>query len=170
MAFRRHALAVIRILRQHRLHLDLENTVMESLNLQKNYLTRTPRETAPEILEFLQTRLQHLLLGEGYEHETVAAVLAASSRDMVEAADKAQALEEIRRSLDFPALAVAFKRVINISRGAEPGKVNELLRVPRREGPGRSYRPHGKRGGDGPGLPELPGGLPGPGRSQGPRG
>ena len=124
---RRHALAVIRILRQHRLHLDLENAVMESLNLQKNYLTRTPKETAPEILEFLQTRLQHLLLGEGYEHETVAAVLAASSRDMVEAADKAQALEEIRRSPDFPALAVAFKRVINISRGAEPGKVNELL-------------------------------------------
>ena len=124
---RRHALAVIRILRHHRLHLDLEKAVMESLNLQKTYLTRTPKETAPEVIEFFQTRLQHLLLGEGCGHETVAAVLAASSRDMVEAADKAQALEEIRRSPDFPALAVAFKRIINISRGAEPGKVNELL-------------------------------------------
>ena len=33
----------------------------------------------------------------------------------------------MRRSPDFPALAVAFKRVINISRGAEAGEVEPLL-------------------------------------------
>jgi glycyl-tRNA synthetase beta chain len=124
---RRHALAVIRILRQHILHLDLADAVMASLDLLKGHISRTPEETALEILDFFQTRLQHLLLGEGYDHETVAAVLAAGGRDVVEAADKVRALEEIRQSPDFPALAVAFKRVINISLGAEPGDVNELL-------------------------------------------
>ncbi len=124
---RRHALAVIRILSQHRLHLDLPEAVITSLDLQKGVISRTPEETALEVLDFFQTRLQHLLLGEGYEHETVAAVLASSGRDLVEAADKVRALEDIRQSPDFPALAVAFKRVINISLGAEPGGVDELL-------------------------------------------
>ena len=124
---RRHALAVIRILRQHRLHLDLPGAVLASLDLQKEAITRTPEDTALEVLDFFQTRLQHLLLGEGNEHETVAAVLASGGRDVVEAADKVKALEEIRQSPDFPTLAVAFKRVINISTGAETGEVTEGL-------------------------------------------
>ncbi len=98
-----------------------------ALDLQKGVISRTPEETALEILDFFQTRLQHLLLAEGHDHETVAAVLAAGGRDLLEAADKVRALEEIRRSPDFPALAMAFKRVINISVGTEPGMVDELL-------------------------------------------
>jgi glycyl-tRNA synthetase beta chain len=124
---RRHALAVIRILRQHRLHLDLAGAVMASLDLLKGHISRTPEETALEVLDFFQTRLQHLLLGEGYDNETVAAVLASGGRDVVEAADKVKALEEIRQSPDFPALAMAFKRVINISQGAEAAEVDALL-------------------------------------------
>ena len=124
---RRHALAIIRILRAQQLHLDLPQIVWESLELLKAKISRTPEETALEVLDFLQTRLQHLLLAEGFGQETVAAVLAAGGGDLVDAMDKVQALEEIRRSPDFPALAVAFKRVINISRGAEAGEVIELL-------------------------------------------
>ncbi|MFI5330094.1 MAG: glycine--tRNA ligase subunit beta [Desulfobaccales bacterium] len=124
---RRHALAIIRILRAQQLHLDLPQIVWESLELLKAKISRTPEETALEVLDFLQTRLQHLLLAEGFGQETVAAVLAAGGGDLVAAVDKVQALEEIRKSPDFPALAVAFKRVINISRGAEAGVVDELL-------------------------------------------
>ncbi len=124
---RRHALAIIRILRAQQLHLDLPQIVWESLELLKAKISRTPEETALEVLDFLQTRLQHLLLAEGFGQETVAAVLAAGGGDVVDAVNKVRALEEIRRSPDFPALAVAFKRVINISRGAEAGAVDELL-------------------------------------------
>jgi glycyl-tRNA synthetase beta chain len=124
---RRHALAVIRILQKHRLHLDLPDAVFAALDLQKGVISRTPEETALEVLDFFQTRLQHLLLAEGHDHETVAAVLAGGGRDVVEAADKVRALEDIRKSPDFPALAVAFKRVINISLGTEPGEVDPLL-------------------------------------------
>ncbi len=124
---RRHALAIIRILRHHRVHLDLPEAVWRSLELLKDKISRSPEDTALEVLDFLQTRLQHLLLGEGFDNETVAAVLAAGCRDVVEAADKAKALEEIRKSPEFPALAMAFKRVINISLGAEAARVSELL-------------------------------------------
>jgi glycyl-tRNA synthetase beta chain len=124
---RRHALAIIRILRHHRAHLDLPEAVWHSLGLLKKKISRPQEETALEVLDFLQTRLMHLLLSEGFDHETVTAVLAAGCRDVVEAADKVKALEEIRKRPEFPALAVGFKRVINISLGAEPTEVNELL-------------------------------------------
>jgi len=124
---RRHALAMIRILRAQKLHLDLPQVVMAALDLLRQKISRTPEETGLEVLDFFQTRLQHLLLSEGFEHETVAAVLAAGSPDLVAAAHKVKALEEVRQSTEFPALAVAFKRVINISRDAEAGEVSELL-------------------------------------------
>jgi glycyl-tRNA synthetase beta chain len=124
---RRHALAVIRILRSQRLHLDLVGAVALALELLKDKISRTPEETALEVLDFFQTRLQHLLLAEGFDHETITAVLAAGCRDVVDAADKVQALAAVRQSPEFPALATAFKRVINIAQGAEPGEVTPLL-------------------------------------------
>lgn len=124
---RRHALAIIHILRDKGLHLNLPEAVMNALDLLKGKISRTPEETALEVLDFFQTRLQHLLLSEGLDNETVAAVLAAGGEDVVDAADKAKALDEVRQSTDFPALAVAFKRVINIARGADAGEVAPLL-------------------------------------------
>ena len=124
---RRHALAIIHILRDKGLHLNLPEAVMQALDLLKGKISRTPEETALEVLDFFQTRLQHLLLSEGLHNETVAAVLAAGGEDVVDAADKAKALEEVRQSPDFPALAVAFKRVINIARGADAAEVAPLL-------------------------------------------
>jgi glycyl-tRNA synthetase beta chain len=124
---RRHALAVIRILRSLKLHLDLVEAVAVALELLKDKISRTGEETALEVLDFFQTRLQNLLLVEGFDHESITAVLAAGCRDVVDAADKVKALAAVRQSPEFPALAVAFKRVINIAQGAEPGAVSALL-------------------------------------------
>ncbi len=124
---RRHALAVIRILRSQQLHLDLVAAVAKALELLQDKISRTGEETALEVLDFFQTRLQHLLLAEGLDHETITAVLAAGGRDVVDAVDKVRALAAVRQSPEFPALATAFKRVINIAQGAEPGEVDPLL-------------------------------------------
>jgi glycyl-tRNA synthetase beta chain len=124
---RRHALAVIRILRSQQLHLDLVAAVATALELLQDKISRTGEETALEVLDFFQTRLQHLLLAEGFDHETITAVLTAGGRDVVDAVDKVRALAAVRQSPEFPALATAFKRVINIAQGAEPGEVDPLL-------------------------------------------
>lgn len=124
---RRHALAVIRILRSLKLHLDLVAAVAAALELLQDKISRTGEETALEVLEFFQTRLQRLLLTEGFDHETITAVLAAGCRDVVDAADKVRALHEFRQSPEFPSLATAFKRVINIAQGAEPGEVDPAI-------------------------------------------
>jgi glycyl-tRNA synthetase beta chain len=124
---RRHALAVIRIVRSLKLHLDLVAAVAVALELLKDKISRAAEETALEVLDFFQTRLQHLLLVEGFDHETITAVLAAGGRDVVDAVDKVRALAAVRQSAEFPALATAFKRVINIAHGAEPGEVDPRL-------------------------------------------
>jgi glycyl-tRNA synthetase beta chain len=124
---RRHALAIINIIDANGLRIDLQDAIGQSLELLRDKLNREPQEVLCEVLDFFQTRLHHRLVGEGLEFETVAAVLATGLRDVEEAVAKARALEDFRRSPDFPALAVAFKRVINISRGFEPGAVDELL-------------------------------------------
>jgi glycyl-tRNA synthetase beta chain len=124
---RRHALAVIRIVRSQGLHLDLPETVTATLGLLQDKISRRLEETAAEVMDFFQARLQNLLLVEGLAHETITAVLVTGCRDVVDAVNKVQALEEVRKSPEFPSLALAFKRVINIAREAEPGEVNPAL-------------------------------------------
>ena len=116
---RRQALAIINILWDKKFYLDLSSAISYSLTLLKDKLTEPADKTHDEVMEFFRTRVHHLLTGENLSAEVVEAVLTTSFTDIVEAMQKAQALEEVRRSLDFPALAVAFKRVINISRGAQ---------------------------------------------------
>jgi glycyl-tRNA synthetase beta chain len=116
---RRQALAIINILWDKKFYLDLSSTINFSLSLLQDKLTEPAAKTHDEVMEFFRTRLHHLLVGENLSAEVVEAVLTTSFTDIVEAMQKAQALEEVRRGLDFPALAGAFKRVINISRDAE---------------------------------------------------
>jgi glycyl-tRNA synthetase beta chain len=124
---RRHALAIINIIDAKGFRLDLREAICQSLELLRDKLSRAPGEVLADVLDFFKTRLHNRLLGEGLEFETVAAVLATDFGDVEEAVVKAKALEEFRRSPDFPPLAVAFKRVINISRGAEAFEVDTLL-------------------------------------------
>ncbi|MFP3866625.1 MAG: glycine--tRNA ligase subunit beta [Desulfobacteraceae bacterium] len=124
---RRQALAIINILADKKFYLDLSGAIGFSLALLKNKLTEPADKTLGEVVEFFRTRLHHLLTGEGYSFEVVDAVLSTAFTDVVEAMAKVRALEEVRRSPDFPALAVAFKRVINISRDIPPGPVDATL-------------------------------------------
>ncbi len=115
---RRQALAIINILMDKGYHLDLGAAVDHSLQLLAAKLTEPAAKTKAEVLEFFRTRLHHLLTGENYSYEVVEAVLSTDFADLVAAVAKVKALEDTRKSPDFPALAIAFKRVINISRGA----------------------------------------------------
>jgi glycyl-tRNA synthetase beta chain len=126
-ALRRQALGIISILSAQKLYLDLPGALGFSLTLLKDKLTEPAEKTQEDVQDFFRTRLQNLLTGEGYSFEVVESVLSTSFTDLVEAAEKVRALEEVRKSSDFPALATAFKRVINISRGASPGQVDSAL-------------------------------------------
>ncbi|MDD3579528.1 MAG: glycine--tRNA ligase subunit beta [Desulfobacca sp.] len=124
---RRQALAIINILADKKFYLDLAAAIDFSLNLLQDKMTAAPDQTRAEVLDFFRTRLHHLLTGEGFSFEVVDSVLSTAFSDVVEALEKVRALQEVRRSPDFPALAVAFKRVINISRDTPSGPIDPGL-------------------------------------------
>ncbi len=129
----------------------------------------TSEETALEVLDFFQTRLQHLLLAEGFDHETITAVLGHRAAGMWwTQRTRLQALHEFRQSPEFPSLALAFKRVINIARTAEAGEVNSALFEHGEENIlYQSTKLMEDARGPGPGETGLCRGLPGLGQSQG---
>jgi len=124
---RRHALAIINIFDAKGFHINVRDLARQSLELLEKKISRDPQEVLADVLDFFKTRIQHRLLGEGLAFETVSAVLATEMHDLQDAMAKARALEEFRQSPEFPSLAMAFKRVINIAQGAESGEVNSAL-------------------------------------------
>lgn len=73
------------------------------------------------VQEFITARLRGVLIeGNDLPADCVDAALAAGSDDVPDARARAEALADLRKRPDFEPLAVAFKRVANILKGAAP--------------------------------------------------
>jgi glycyl-tRNA synthetase beta chain len=71
-------------------------------------------ETLEELGRFFVERLRSLLERRGHSHDEISAVVSAGVWDFADAADRARALSDARRHMDFRALILAFKRIRNI--------------------------------------------------------
>jgi glycyl-tRNA synthetase beta chain len=72
-------------------------------------------ESAAALREFLLDRLRHYLRDiRGHAYDEVNAVLSGSSDVPLDAAERAQAISQVRPTPDFEPLAVSFKRIKNI--------------------------------------------------------
>jgi glycyl-tRNA synthetase beta chain len=71
--------------------------------------------------------LQNLLISKGLSSDAVEAALAVGFDDLVDLQERAKALHSLKDEPDFEPLAVAFKRVVNISKSHIPGKINPRL-------------------------------------------
>ena len=110
LALRRAAYAVIRIVIEGGLPLDLDRLVEVA----------GARSHADQLRGFLLDRLRHWLQDSGgFSQDVVQAVLAASDRVPVDALARAKALANVRATPDFESLAVSFKRIRNILEHAE---------------------------------------------------
>jgi glycyl-tRNA synthetase beta chain len=85
-----------------------------------------------ELTVFLSERLRYLFQQRGFSYDEVNAI-AGSTRGFVsephDARLRLEALHRVRTSEDFEALAVAFKRVKNLSRELKSGPVEPLHRL-----------------------------------------
>jgi glycyl-tRNA synthetase beta chain len=72
--------------------------------------------------EFLAERAQHLLERRGFRYDEIRAVLPENKASLIPhtVAKRVEALAEARKSTDFSALAVLFKRVKNITKDFQP--------------------------------------------------
>jgi glycyl-tRNA synthetase beta chain len=121
-ALRRSALGIINIVLAKGYPLMLSLFIEKSLALLQEKLTRPKDQVKSDVMEFFRGRYVNLMAGR-YPVDVVDAVAAVSFDNLVESSAKMDALTEFRSRADFEQLAVAFKRVSNIIKGAEVGEV-----------------------------------------------
>ncbi len=118
-ALRRHVLAVLRILLEEKVHLDLEQALARALeNVAEFAGEKDLPATERAIREFIKTRLQGFF-SENLDRDpaVVRAVLPVRWQDPVDALDWIDALVHYRNRDDFQLLATGFKRCRNILKG-----------------------------------------------------
>ncbi len=126
-ALRRQGIGIIQILLDKGFTLSLSALIEESLKLFK---TDHIQEIKEQIYTFLQNRMTHLLVEDGFSKDTIAAVLSVSCDNIPETWSRVRALEKLKAKPDFEPLAAAFKRVVNIIKKADafkPGDVDQKL-------------------------------------------
>ncbi|HTY42622.1 MAG TPA: glycine--tRNA ligase subunit beta [Thermoanaerobaculia bacterium] len=80
-----------------------------------------PDAVVDELGRFFADRVRSLLERRGHTYDEISAVLNVGVWDFADAADRARALSDARRHMDFRALILAFKRIRNIVGGDQPG-------------------------------------------------
>jgi glycyl-tRNA synthetase beta chain len=126
-ALRRHTLGIINILLDKKYPLSLNDLCDWSLGLLAQKVERPPDEIKRDVLDFFKGRMQNLLLSRALSADSVEAALSSGCDDLVDLLERSQAVHDLKKEPDFEPLAVAFKRVVNISRSHAPGPVNPQL-------------------------------------------
>jgi glycyl-tRNA synthetase beta chain len=123
-ALRRQTLGIINIILGKRYLFSLSQLVERSLDLLSEKIERPPQEIKTDVLEFFKGRLQNLLSSKGLSPDAMEAALAVGFDDIVDLQERAKALHDLRSEPDFESLAIAFKRVVNISKSHTPQKID----------------------------------------------
>ncbi len=118
LGLRRAAQAVVKILAEAGWSIDLDSLLRRSLEAFERFSeNESPFEA---IHNFFGDRVRRLLTDfENVSGDTAEAVMAAGWTNLPECCSRARTLEEIRREENFRQLALAFKRVANITEGRE---------------------------------------------------
>ncbi|MBT8340660.1 MAG: glycine--tRNA ligase subunit beta, partial [Desulfatitalea sp.] len=115
-ALRRQGIGIVQIMLSHNLSFPLREALdfcVACFEMQQR------QQTAEAVYAFLQQRIAHMLIEEGFAKDVVAAVIAVTVDHIPHVWQRARALNRLKGMPDFDPLAVAFKRVVNILRKAE---------------------------------------------------
>ena len=119
---RRAAFGAVSIITSRRWTLDWRPVARKALSLYPaDVATSHPDVVLSQLEEFFAERLRNLLERRGHSHDEISAVVRSGIWDFADAADRAQALADARRELDFRSLVLSFKRIRNIVAGEDTG-------------------------------------------------
>ncbi|MDS1029466.1 glycine--tRNA ligase subunit beta [Bacillota bacterium LX-D] len=116
-ALRRQALGICHILIDHRLSLSLRELILQTRSFYGAVLGAMDEEKINLILNFFRQRIQNILEDQGIRYDIVDAVLAIDFDNCADAANRAEALQEFGEEPEFAALATAFARAANLTKG-----------------------------------------------------
>ncbi|MFQ5866861.1 MAG: glycine--tRNA ligase subunit beta [bacterium] len=129
---RRQAQGVIRIILDKRLNLPLDILINEASGLLRKsaHFTRQRlgkiSEIKNQVLQFFRQRLESVLAEAGVKYDEIDATLAVGFSNLVDAELRVLSIHKLRKSPDFEAIIIAFKRARNILKQAEDWKIKVL--------------------------------------------
>ena len=119
---RRQALGIIRIILEKKYPLSLVQLVEESGRLLKEKMERPLADVREEVVNFFRVRYQNFLIDKGYRFDVIEAALSPSFDELRDAQHRIDALRAAREWKDFESVVIAFKRAMNILKGAASQK------------------------------------------------
>lgn len=125
-ALRRQAIGLIQILLKEEMDLSLRLLVEKAAAGFEEVRRLAAAEVVDQVLRFFQQRMENLLVEQGYGRDGVQAVLGAAADRVPDVWRRVAALTALKSEADFEPIAVAFKRVVNIIRKADPAEGREL--------------------------------------------
>jgi glycyl-tRNA synthetase beta chain len=117
---RRQALGIIRIILEKKYPLSLTGLIEESGKQLKEKMERPGQKVKEEVLDFFRVRYQNFLLDKEYPFDVTDAVLSISFDEVLDVQGRIDALRKARDLKDFESIVIAFKRAMNILKGAPP--------------------------------------------------
>jgi glycyl-tRNA synthetase beta chain len=138
---RRAAFGLVSIAVARRWRLDWRPVVRKALSLYSAATESAHERILGELETFFAERLRNLLERRGHSYDEISAVLNVGVWDFADAADRAEALSQARREIDFRSLVLAFKRIRNIVGEESAGAPADAAPLPSAE----LYREHAER-------------------------
>ena len=125
---RRAAAGAVAIALSRRWRVDWSGLLERAISLYPADLPGlSPPVALAELEKFFAERLRNALERAGSSYDEISAVVNVGSWDFADAAERAAALTEARRRLDFRGLVLAFKRIRNILGAEDPGQPSARL-------------------------------------------
>ena len=125
---RRAAAGAVTIATSRRWRVDWSGLLEKAISLYPADLPGlSPPVALAELEKFFAERLRNALERAGSSYDEISAVVNVGSWDFADAAERAAALTEARRRLDFRGLVLAFKRIRNILGAEDPGQPSARL-------------------------------------------
>ena len=112
-ALRRQAIGVINII-QSRGYLISINELIEHALYGLESSSDKRNEITSQVVQFFNQRLEGILLGQGFSHDLISAVLSSEELEIKGLSVKIETLASLKKEPSFPGLLIAAKRVYNI--------------------------------------------------------
>jgi len=126
-ALRRSAIGILNIILERGFEISLPDLVHIAVTQLEKKLTRPATEVESDVVEFIRLRFVNMLTSQGIATDVVDAVLSAGFDQILDARQRVNALNTLKKQDDFEPLAATFKRVGNIISGGVDAQVNPEL-------------------------------------------
>ena len=123
-ALRRKGIGIIHIMLNKNFPFSLKKLIKETLKIFQENLSFDFSETSDAIYAFLKDRLANILIDDGFNRDTIAAIISVSADSLPDVLNKIKALKKLRAEPDFEQIAVTFKRVVNIINKSAKEEIN----------------------------------------------